>query len=362
MNKGNSSNQMIPLLRRTRLLPGESLPSLLERLVQRNYYPHVRTLAHIGSASTDRDNLAYPSRIETFIQIAQLTGIAPDELFNASQQRFAPLLTPRHQTPMQMGWIGGASKIILSPIVAKNHLHPASVAHYCPLCLKISAYHHLNWVPIATTVCLEHLCLLVNACPQCGKHLSVSEVVKRRCGACWANLCAAQVIPVADDALGICAQRMVQNWLWDSSLDPEWSTGSGFPATSPIQLYHLLENLFWQLLTCYREWPLLPPPFDGLAEHIPSPTRRLHYLSPKQIYCLYRVAFTGLMNWPMGLFQVLDACSGYFIPALSVSIRLKRLEMIQSEWCQPAWQEGETDFLQKAFADYLLARNLPLLS
>jgi hypothetical protein len=68
------------------------------------------------------------------------------------------------------------------------------------------------------------------------------------------------------------------------------------------------------------------------------------------------------MTWPMGLFQVLDACSGYFIPAVSVSIRLKRLEMIHSEWFQPAWQEGENDFLQKAFADYLLARNLPLLS
>ena len=364
MNNLNGNNPITPLLRRTQLLSGESLPSLLERLVQCNYYPNTGTLARICAkhlkCSTDRDNLVCPSRVETFVQMAQLMGISPDALFNASQHRFASFLIPRQPTPMEMECIDGESKLFLSPLVAKKHLHPASVAHYCPMCLKISAYHHLSWTLMTTTVCLEHLCLLVKACPHCGKHLSVLEVVKRRCGACWADLCAAEVVFMGDDALGIGMQRVLYDWLWDIDPNPEWFASCGFPAVSPDLLYHLLENLIWQMLACHREWSVLPDPFHGLAGDIPSVSRRLDYLSPRQMYALFRAAFLGIMNWPVGLFQVLDACAGYFVLTLTVSSRLKRLETIQRQWSQPAWQGTEYGFLKKAFADYLLTHDLVL--
>ncbi len=351
---------MRPLLRRTRLMPSESLSSLLERLALRNYYPGVRTITQIcdqqRKLSLDRDNLACPNRMETFVQIAQLTGIAPEALFNASPHRFAPLLTSYQQ--IQVDWIEEVPKTILSPTNAQNYLHPISVAQYCPVCLKVSAYHHLDWIPVATTMCPEHLCLLVKACPRCGAHLSVQEVVRRRCRACWADLCTAQAGSVAEDVLSVCAQRILRCWFLEKIPDPQWLFRCGFPTATPSSLYHLLENLLKQILTCQKEWSILPDPFNSLAKQVSSRTRCLHRLSPKQIYSLYKVAFTGLMNWPQGLFQVLDAYGGYFLPHLTASTRLQRLEQIQQEWALPAWQERDYDFLQEAFASYLQMRNL----
>ena len=47
MNNIHAAKPIPPLLRRTQLLPGESLPSLLERLAQLNYYPSLRMLSCI---------------------------------------------------------------------------------------------------------------------------------------------------------------------------------------------------------------------------------------------------------------------------------------------------------------------------
>ena len=93
-----TTEQATSLLRRTQLLPGESLPSLLERLAQLNYYPHSGVLGwicreRIGD-SAPQNNIARPKQAQTFFQLAQLTQISPEELFAASDHRFAPKSTP----------------------------------------------------------------------------------------------------------------------------------------------------------------------------------------------------------------------------------------------------------------------------
>jgi hypothetical protein len=86
-----------PLLRRTQLLPGESLVSLLERLTLLNYYPTRLTLDHICrhrlKIPADKDDLTRPKWAETFQQLSDLTKISPEALYAASLHRFAPCLT-----------------------------------------------------------------------------------------------------------------------------------------------------------------------------------------------------------------------------------------------------------------------------
>ena len=62
----------MPLLRRAAFLPNESLTSLLERLIQLNFYTSgglLRTIGRERLASLGiQDHLAHPTRLETFQQ------------------------------------------------------------------------------------------------------------------------------------------------------------------------------------------------------------------------------------------------------------------------------------------------------
>ncbi len=127
------------LLRRTQLLPGKSLASVLERLTQLNYYPSARTLQQICrnclEAPANQDELRLPRWVETFLQLADLTHIAPEELFAASDHRFAPFLTSPQQPPVEIPWTGLTSKAISTSNLAQGRLRSPSAVQYCPHCL-----------------------------------------------------------------------------------------------------------------------------------------------------------------------------------------------------------------------------------
>lgn len=119
-----------------------------------------------------------------------------------------------------------------------------SAAQYCPHCLKSAAYHRLSWIPISSTTCLEHSCLLTSRCPQCHKPISIQEIVWQRCRNCLACLSSANTLSIEDDELGILSQHSIQSWLMDGyvtkSLDP--------PSQHPAVLYDFLEYLARRLL------------------------------------------------------------------------------------------------------------------
>lgn len=78
-------------------------------------------------------------------------------------------------------------------------------------------------------------------------------------------------------------------------------------------------------------------------------------LTPDGLFRLLRAAFTGVTNWPNGLFRFLDAFCGV-TPLNDV----QRLHSFQRDWFQPAWKIPSLEFLQQGYVGYLLARNLPL--
>ena len=343
------------LLRRTQLFPGESLVSLLERLTLLNYYASSRTLQQIChsrlKSPANQDDLRLPKWAETFCQLADLTCISPEKLFAASNHHFAPFLTLPQQRPAEIPWIGSTSKAILIPSLTLKRIRSPSAAQYCPRCLKSAAYHRLSWVPIASTVCLEHGYLLTSQCHQCHKPISVHEIVRQRCRNCQADLSAADVVSVEDDELGILSQQAIQSWLvcgW--VVEP-----SDLPSQHPAVLYCFLEYLSRRLLHCQKDWPSLPAPLDGLNTLIIPSVYWSQSLTPDGMFRLLKAAFTGVTNWPNGLFQFLDAYCGD--PPLNDE---QRLRSFQRDWFQSAWKNPNCEFRQQGYVSYLLARNLPI--
>jgi len=348
------------LLRRTQLLPGESLASLLERLSQLNYLPYPRTLSRICCehlhAPAGFDNLAHPKWVETFLRLADLTHIAPEDLYAASDHRFAPLLTPPRWPIAELPWIGATSKAMLTSSLAHGRLRSVSSAQYCPQCLKNAAYHRLSWIPTMSAICLEHGCLLVSQCPRCQKHISIQEIVRQRCRVCQTDLSAAETFSVEGDELGILSRRMTQAWL-GLVVDPP--DQFDFPSDHPAVLYRFLENLLRRLLVCWKDWPNLSAPLDGLDRYITASGQHLTTLTSGEIFHLCRAAFTGVMNWPDGLFHFLDAYCGYPFTQNS-TVYVKRLESVRQGWFQAEWQNPDFEFMQQGFVNYMVARNVPL--
>jgi len=349
------------LLRRTQLLPGESLASLLERLTQLNYLPYPRTLSHICHeqlpAPVNLDHLARPKWVETFLRLADLTHISPEDLYAASDHRFAPFLTPPGQSPVELPWIGSTSKVMLTPGLTHGRLRSALSAQYCPRCLEDATYHRLSWIPTAAAICLQHRCLLVNQCPQCQKRISIQEIVRQRCRVCQADLSTAEIFFVEGDELGLLSQQMIQSWL---GLVADLPDQFNFPSDHPAVLYRFLENLLWRLLVCWKDLPNLSAPLDGLDKFTTASVHYLPALAPGEIFYLCRAAFTGVMNWPDGLFQFLDAyCDSYPSNQASAN-RVNRLEQVRHTWFQAEWRNPDFEFMQQGFVNYTLARNIPL--
>jgi hypothetical protein len=358
-----TTKQVISLLRRTQLLPGESLPSLLERLAQLNYYPHSGMLGWICREQMDnsapQDNIARPKQAQTFFQLARLTQISPDELFVTSDHRFAPTLTPPGKIPVLMLWPEESPKVMMTSALAHRRLNPTSAARFCPLCLKTSAYHRLSWVPTATAICLQHQCLLAHLCPQCGNRVSVAEIIKRCCKMCQADLSAAHVVSVADDAMGILSQQAIQHWLSLASA-PALPDGYTLPYHPSTVLHQLLYDLCRGLIACQKEWSCLPAPLDGLVERASVPIHLYRRLTPKQAFYLYRAAFTGILNWPQGLFQFLDAYAQRNLTTQTSSRATIRLGPLWCRWLWQAWRCSEFEFLHQCLVDYLMARGISL--
>ena len=207
-----------PLLRRTTMLPGESLASLMERLARLNYR-HANALHRLllkarqaGLPVTTR--LAQASwQAGTFEQLSFLSGLPALALYSASVHHFAPLLTPPSTTPETTTFQSGETAALMLESFANKKLRPASAAQFCPRCLAESGYHRLAWTPVLSAACLRHDCLLVDQCPHCQRTVNVESIVQGRCRYCAAPFASAPVVELGKDELGRFSQAMLQAWL-----------------------------------------------------------------------------------------------------------------------------------------------------
>ena len=361
----SGKDALTPLLRRAPLLPGESLASLLERLTHLNFYPNSRFWRAIGcgclTSLAIEEELTQPTCLKTFQQLGRLTGLPLDELYAASDHRFAALLVPLGQTARQMPWLENTFRACLELRRTQEHLRSNITTQFCPLCLKAGPYQRLSWIPRAAAICLEHRCLLTDRCHRCWRRTSVAELVSRQCANCGADLRRARRVSIAHDTLGILSQQIIQAWFQVADLPAKVITACGLPFQPSSVLYHLLHLLARQLLNGKAEWRNLSYPLNGLANPIAASIDPPRYLTPEQAYFLYRSAFAGLLNWPEGLFRVLDVYGGYEETCPRAPTRPKCLRRAQRDWLATDWHGSPLAFVQQAFVDYLLARQISFL-
>lgn len=351
------------LLRRASLLPGESLSSLLERLTELNYYSRSYVFNWICQEYMEHPTSLYDltrsKQAEVFSQLAQLAGGIAEELFVASEHRFSPVLTTPEQVQVFMVWLDGKPRQVATTAIRDQHIRVPSFAQFCPLCLKESAYHRLSWIPVASAICLAHKCLLSDRCPQCGKRLSVAEIVRRQCKACKTDPSEAYPVNVADDELGIFSQRVIQSWLLDAPI-PALQPNAVLASQPSNVLYRFLDGLRLSLLTCQDDWHNLPAPLNGLPEQVKercNPAKKMH---PTDAYYLYRAAFNGVLNWPHGFYEFLDAYGQRDHLAQTSTCVTKRLGMLWLYWSRYAWRHPAFEFIQRTLVDYLLDRHIPV--
>lgn len=297
-----------PLLRRTDLLTGESLASLLERLVHLNYYENSGMIKwicqHSFEANPKKDNIFRPKNADTFLHLSQLTMINEEQLFDSSDHRFASVITPLDKKKAWMAWHNSEPKQILIQISLKKVRSNFS-AQFCPLCLKDSAYHRLSWVPFASLVCLQHQCLLIDQCLKCGKKVSVMEIVNKACKNCKADLTQNKPVSVADDKFGLFSQQVIQSWFSIACPSP---LDYGLPKQHPSVLYHLLDKIRMTLLHSQDGQNNL---LTLLGDQSFQVTDKLKNNNNPALatYYLYRTAFQVITDWPDEFFSFLYAYS-----------------------------------------------------
>jgi len=206
------------------LLPHESLPSLLVRLAQLNYYEPVTILRQLCLAGLEPDRLDWPSRGDIYERLFELVWLDPYRLHDATGHYFTETLTPFGRQIEYLPHLGSDSMPALAPEIAREQLRPEMAAQFCPLCLKQARYHRVSWLPVAVSACITHKRLLVDRCPDCQAKLSIQAIVEAgRCRRCRAELQTAYSTRLRNDDFGLLAQRFIHGWLRVGRLPPKSS-------------------------------------------------------------------------------------------------------------------------------------------
>lgn len=347
------------LVIRTVVLRGESLPSLYIRLAKLNYYRTPDTLSQIlregvGEQILLKDRVVLPQHAETYQRVASLTGIRIQDLYATSAHQFAPVLTPPGH-PMKFLEMGGdVTGPLLAPAHAAKQLRPANAGQFCPICLGEAAYHRLIWMPIAASVCLSHSCLLKDRCQQCNKSVSIREIVEARCSKCKGELTQAEVTPLDND-LGLLIQHIFQSWFMRNAT-PSVAT-LNLPEQQPGVLYRVVDGLQWATrMLAQAEWPYLHRINNDSRIPILQEGKGQNAITPYESYRLYTTAFRGMMNWPKGFYEFLQAYRMQLRPGTPLSGGPKAdLGNLYTQWILDYWQHPAFEFVHKAFEHYFIA-------
>ncbi len=345
------------LLKRTSIQPGESLQSLLARLSWLNDYDAPDTLSQIlqegrGKQGILKDKASLPRQAEMYQRLETLTSVSVSNLYAASTHRFANVLTPPDNSIQALEIPHGNSSPLLAQSLASKQVRPTSAGQFCPLCLKDSSYHRLIWMPIAVSACLEHSCLLVDRCQQCSGKVSTREIIEMRCHKCKSNLAEAKALSLNNDK-GLPYQHMIQSWLM--SYDVPNGGMLFLPQQQPRVLYRVLDGLQWSIRTrAWTEWTYLHNIIkDSLISTLQlGNTQRT--ITPYESYCLYTTAFKGLIHWPNGFYEFLQAYRNQLQSKLPNGGPKADLGNLYTQWLQDYWKHRAFEFVQKAFQHYFI--------
>jgi hypothetical protein len=155
---------------------------------------------------------------------------------------------------------------------------------------------------------------------------------------------------VADDAFGLFSQDLIQVCL---RLSTSTKVGSGgLPDQPGFILYQVMYGLHRAIRTIQRRWDYLHDPFDVDTAVSLFPCKNKTNMTPFKSYVLYATAVKGLVNWPHGFYDFLNAfrLRDQAEPTGTVA---DDLGCIYTSWLRNFWKQPEFSFLQVAFDKYL---------
>lgn len=310
----------------------------MRRLATLNGYDPPGIMNSLCQKGIRNRHFVLPSQVTIYEQLAVLSKIEPVALHAATAHRFAGVLTPPETTIDRLLLAGQPVSLLRRGIAAKQ-IRPETAAQFCPHCSRESPYHRLAWLPVSVSVCVEHRCLLVDACPHCRRSVSIRAIVEQQCRWCQADLAEAQP-PVVDDQ-EVLVQQIIQSWL---QVGPTPENLPALPAQPARVLYRVLDGLRLSLMSHKPAWPR----FDRLNS-LPV-LRKGQKLTPAQSLALYTTAFAALVNWPDGLPEFLSK----FSPPGTATTLARSFQFLYTQWLQYRWQSPEFQFLQEAFDDYVV--------
>lgn len=324
--RSNSIFTFRSLLRRSPLLPGESLSSLVARLAILNGYSSLSILERLfqsyyfvrGACFLQEDEL---------IRLAVLTGIPYDDLLDSSDVHF-------RQKPSR---VSCSDESFSSGVIA---FRPTQATWYCPKCLAEVAYHRLIWRPISSAVCLKHACQLVNNCPQCKRPVSIYDVVLKRCSYCHRDLSKVNTVGLQGSEQGLLAQTTMQKWLNNCSVP-----NLNWPQQDPLVLCLLAEGLAFGIV--YFSLHHTHPGIQNLTCKNGGKRNLMQQLSPLEVIQVYSLAVQYMVNWPEGFRSFLYWCEPD--PKHDFS---KRVKTLMSYLAQNLWNSDSCLFIWNAFHTY----------
>lgn len=355
------NRQPTRLLRRSQLLPGESLPSFLARLAKLNYYDPPSVLGGLClSRWGSRDQASYPWNVETFERIAALTGTEPLVLYAATAHHFASILNPPARPLESLKLSTGQVVPCLMTRNLAQHLRPEAAAQFCPDCLRESPYHRLAWIPVAVSACLRHQRVLADQCPHCQTPIPIRAIVEMHCRTCEANLTPAPSIPIGQDALGLLSQKTIQAWLMGKS-PPDYRATDSLPDQPPAVLYQVVDELRVNLKNVQPSWRYMHKACPEHSRRIvggPSwlsfPGHEVRRIpTSDQSYRLFATAFKSLLDWPDGFYEFLRRFDRRGDVGVSREWHAKP-DPIYLRWFEKKWRHPAFQFVREVFEEYLV--------
>lgn len=315
-----------PLLRLSPLQPGESLPSLLERLTLLNFYDSPLILQRLSRAEWP-DRPGCPSQASTFQRLAALTCIAAFDLFAASDHAIAASEDVSNLIDWQPPDLTKGIPFWGLPPV-NGSMHPSQASCFCPQCLKESPYHRLAWRPAAMAVCLVHNCLLADTCPTCNSLTSIRDIVLRRCAHCQFDLSQVATPSIQNETWGRASQEILWSWLTGQ---PAINYNLGWPDAPLPVLCNLAEGLASAMVIFPERFP--PHPFHPASRLETIKTRKtLCHFSPPAIFWAYTSALKWMINWPEGCREFLQLCAPKPVPTLKRALGNFYVSWISKRW------------------------------
>lgn len=327
-----NSAPLKPLLRRSPLLPGESLASFVARLARLNGYPSSAFLLRLCCPEypVQKGSLLKTENLE---RLAVLTGIPADELWAVSDVGFGQVVGLRDRwTDPFPRWTG--------------LIRPLPRVWYCPACLAEAAYHRSIWCPVSSAVCLRHTCLLIDRCPVCHRPVTADDLIRWHCGACFADL--RQTVPVAIPTHGQAwlAQTLLQSWQIGGD-----ATQPDFPQHSPRILCRMADGLALGIAYFSQHGAQIPnlPKFSCKFYAL---DRVLQHLTPLQSFHIYATAIQCMVNWPEGFRRFLSWCE----PDPKRDLQ-RKLKFLISYWADKLWNGRSFRFIWEAFHEFRADRS-----